>query len=406
MYLLAISLIIQQFREWQMNKGKTVFAQLIEFLPMHKFRSCVRRYDGEHKVRSFTCLDQFLCLAFAQLTFRESLRDITTCLHSLQSKLYHSGIRGTIARSTLADANETRDCRIYADFAQELIMIARRLYRDEPFDVELQETVYAFDATTIDLCLSLFPWAQFRQHKGAVRLHTLLDLHGNIPSFLRITPGNVHEVNVLDNLLLEAGAFYLLDRGYTDFQRLYTINQHQAFFIIRAKSNLQCSRIYSRPVDKSTGLRCDQTIALTRVNSHVDYPEYLRRIKFYDEDTLKRFVFLTNNFTLAAVLFPQLFKCRWQIELFFKWIKQHLRIKAFYGTSENAVKTQLWIAISIYVLIAIMKKRLKLKASLYTILQILSVTLFEKVSISQLLTDVMPKIDPAATTNQLILFDL
>jgi hypothetical protein len=388
-----------------MNKGKTVFAQLIEFLPMYVFRRCVRRYGGDRKVRTFSCLDQLLCLAFAQLTFRESLRDIETCLRSLRSKLYHSGIRGTIARSTLADANESRNWRIYADFAHELIAIARTLYRDEPFDAELKETVYAFDATTIDLCLSLFPWAKFRQHKGAIRLHTLLDLRSNIPSFLRITPGNVHEVNVLDDLLFEAGAFYALDRGYTDFRRLYTIDQHQAFFIIRAKSNLQCLRLYSRPIDKATGLRCDQTVILTGITSHNDYPEHLRRIKFYDHDTLNHLVFLTNNFHIAALTIAQLFKCRWQIELFFKWIKQHLRIKAFYGTSENAVKTQIWIAISVYVLVAIIKKRFKLQASLYTILQILSVTLFEKTPISQVLTGTTPVDDTTSSSNQLILFN-
>ena len=389
-----------------MNTGKTVFAQLMDYLPMHEFRRSVDRYRGNRNVRSFSCRDQFLCLAFAQLTFRESLRDIETCLRSLQSKLYHSGIRGKVARSNLADANELRDWHTYSDFAHTLIDIARRLYRGESFGLELEETVYAFDATTIDLCLSLFPWAKFRQHKAAVRLHTLLDLRGNIPSFLKITAGNVHEVNVLDELFFEAGAFYVLDRGYTDFQRLNIIHQHQAFFIIRAKSNVQCSRVYSRPINKSIGLRCDQTVVLTGINTQNDYPSHLRRIKFYDHDTQKYLVFLTNNFQIAACTIAQLYKCRWQIELFFKWIKQHLRIKAFYGTSENAVKTQIWIAISIYVLVAIIKKRLALEASLYTILQILSVTLFEKVDLYQLLTENTLAAEPSNALNQLNLFNI
>jgi hypothetical protein len=343
-------------------------------------------------------------LAFAQLTYRESLRDIETCLSAVQNKLYHCGLRGTISRSTLADANESRDWHIYADFAHALIDTARILYRDDPFAVELEETVYALDATTIDLCLSLFPWAIFRKHKGAIRLHTLLDLRGNIPSFIKITNGKVHEVNVLDELFVEAGAFYLLDRGYTDFTRLFTIDQHRAFFIIRAKNNLQFHRIYSHTVDKTTGLKCDQTIVFTGVESAKDYPEQLRRVKFYDEDNRKNLVFLTNNFTLAALTIAQLFKCRWQIELFFKWLKQHLRIKVFYGTSENAVKTQIWIAISIYVLVAIVKKRLNLEASLYTILQILSVTLFEKVDMYQLLTEHSILSDDTEMLNQLNLF--
>jgi hypothetical protein len=377
----------------------------MDFLPMHEFRQCVKRYNGNRKVKTFSCLDQFLCMAFAQLTYRESLRDIVTCLHSLRTKLYHSGIRGTIARSTLADANEMRDWRIYADFAHVLIDHARSLYRDESFGVELEETVYAFDATTIRLCLSLFPWARFRQHTGAVRLHTLLDLRGAIPSFLRITTGKVHEVNVLDDLLFEAGAFYVLDRGYTDFERLHTIHHHQAFFIIRAKSNLQCARLYSHLVDKSKGLRCDQTVVLTGVDSQKDYPDHLRRIKIHDADQAKNLVFLTNNFTVAAPTIADLFKCRWRIELFFKWIKQHLRIKAFYGTSENAVKTQIWIAISVYVLVAIVKKRLDVEANLYTILQILSVTLFEQTTISQLLTDAQALAQRTELDNQLNLFN-
>ena len=389
-----------------MNTGKTVFAQLMDYLPMQEFRRSVDRYRGNRNVRSFSCRDQFLCLAFAQLTFRESLRDIETCLRSLQPKLYHSGIRGKVARSNLADANELRDWHIYSDFAHTLIDIARRLYRGESFGLELEETVYAFDATTIDLCLSLFPWAKFRQHKAAVRLHTLLDLRGNIPSFLKMTAGNVHEVNVLDELFFEAGAFYVLDRGYTDFQRLNIIHQHQAFFIIRAKSNVHCSRVYSRPINKSIGLRCDQTVVLTGINTQNDYPSHLRRIKFYDHNTQKYLVFLTNNFQIAAFTIAQLYKCRWQIELFFKWIKQHLRIKAFYGTSENAVKTQIWVAISVYVLVAIIKRRLELEASLYTILQILSVTLFEKVDVYQLLTENTLAAEHSNVLNQLNLFNI
>ena len=389
-----------------MNIGGTVFSQLMDFLPMDDFRKCVLRYHGNHKVQSFSCLDQFLCMAFAQLTFRESLRDIESCLRAIQSKLYHMGIRGSVARSTLADANENRDWRIYADFAQVLIHTARSLYAHDEFGIDLDQTVYALDSTTIDLCLSLFPWAKFRQHKAAVRLHTLLDLRGNIPTFLKITPGNIHEVNALDELFFEAGAFYVLDRGYTDFQRLHTIDEHHAFFIIRAKSNIRCSRVYSQHVNKSTGLRCDQTVSLTGFNARIDYPDHIRRIKFYDTTTQKHFVFLTNNFQLAALTITQLYRCRWQIELFFKWIKQHLRIKAFYGTSENAVKTQIWIAISIYVLVALVKKNLKLEASLYTILQILSVTLFEKIDMYQLLTESSVSKEDANITNQLNLFNI
>jgi len=387
-----------------MNKGRTVFSQLIEHLPIDEFRRCVDRYQGNHYVKTFSCLDQYLCMAFAQLTFRESLRDIETCLGAVQNKLYHCGLRSTVSRSTLADANESRDWRIYADFAHALIDTARILYRDEPFAVELEETVYALDATTIDLCLSLFPWAAFRQHKGAIRLHTLLNLRGNIPSFVKITTGKVHEVNILDELFFEAGSFYLVDRGYVDFARLYGIHQHRAFFIIRAKSNLQFRRVYSHAVDKATGLRCDQTIMLTAAKSLQDYPEHFRRVKVYDQDNDRYLVLLTNHVTLAALSVAQLFKCRWQIELFFKWIKQHLRIKAFYGTSENAVKTQIWIAISVYVLVAIVKKRLKLEASLYTILQILSVTLFEKSDINQLLTEYTIAPQPPDATKQLDLF--
>lgn len=389
-----------------MNTGKTVFAQLQEHLPLHHFRKCVKRYGGNYKVQSFTCLDQYLCLFFAQLTYRESLRDITTCLLGMQNKLYHMGIRGTIARSTLADANEKRDWRIYQDFAHILIHHARELYSKDTFSVSLQETVYALDSTTIDLCLALFPWAKFRTHKGAVKMHTLMDLQGNIPSFIAITDGKVHDVNILDVLIIEPGSFYIMDRGYIDFDRLYHIHRSQGFFVIRGKSNLSFQRQYSRPVDKTNGLRCDQTIKLTGPNSSVYYPEQLRRIKYADPKTGKSYVFLTNNFELSAAVISDLYKSRWQIELFFKWIKQHLRIKAFYGTSENAVKTQIWTAISVYVLIALVKKRLNLDITLYTFLQILSVSLFEKVDILQLVTNSAGTIENTYTCNQLDLFDL
>ncbi|OGX41960.1 MAG: transposase [Omnitrophica WOR_2 bacterium RIFCSPLOWO2_12_FULL_50_9] len=370
---------------------------------MYEFHKCVERYHGERKILSFSCLDQYLSIAFAQLTFRESLRDIESCLRSMSGRLYHMGFRGRISRSTLADANEKRDWRIYADFAMVLIHRARELYINEPFGVELANTVYALDSTTIDLCLALFPWARFRKNKGAVKLHTLLDLRGNIPSFIDITDGKVHDVNVLDILISEAGSFYIMDRGYIDFKRLYELHQALAFFVIRAKSNLQYRRLYSRPVDKSAGLRCDQTIVLTQ--SFADYPEQLRLVKFYDTENDLRLTFLTNNFALEALTIAQLYKCRWKVELFFKWIKQHLRIKAFFGTSENAVKTQVWIAVSVYVLIAIIKKRLTLEPSLYTILQILSVTMFEKTLLSQALTenDVFETIDE--NDNQLKLFN-
>ena len=370
-----------------MNIGRTVFSQIMDYLPMHEFRKCVKRYRGNYKVKSFSCLDQFLCMAFAQLTYRESLRDIEACLRSRQNKLFHMGIRGRVSRNTLAHANETRDWRIYADFAQVLIDHARGLYADEDFGVELEETVYALDSTTIDLCLSLFPWAKFRQHKGAIKLHTLLDLRGSIPTFIEITDGKIHDVNILDELIPEPGCFYIMDRGYLDFDRLYLLNLFHAFFIIRAKSNLQFRRLYSHPIDKSTGLRCDQTIALTGINSAGYYPEQLRRVRFFDKETNNNLIFLSNNFILPSITIAQLYKCRWQIELFFKWIKQHLRIKSFYGTSENAVKTQIWIAVSVYLLVAIIKKRLNLEMSLYTFLQILSVTAFEKVPIYQLLTE-------------------
>jgi len=389
-----------------MNTGKTVFAQLISFLSQYEFNKCVERYQGNYKVKSFSCWDQFLSMAFAQLTYRESLRDIEACLCAMPEKLYHMGIRGKISRSTLADANENRDWRIYADFAQILIRIARDLYSKEKFAVELDETVYAFDSTTIDLCLSIFPWAKFRAKKGAVKMHTLLDIRGSIPTFIEITTGKVHDVNILDNLILEPGAFYLMDRGYLDFARLYAFTQNLAFFITRAKSNLQFRRLYSHKVEKTIGLRCDQTIVPTGFYTAKDYPTHLRRIKFLDLEKEKYYTFLSNNFVLPAITIAQLFKCRWQVELFFKWIKQHLRIKAFYGTSDNAVKTQLWIAISVYVLISIIKKRLNLEISPYNILQILSVSLFEKVPVSQVLTKSDCKIQFSQSDNQLLLFEL
>ncbi|MFH2069222.1 MAG: IS4 family transposase [Candidatus Omnitrophota bacterium] len=389
-----------------MYTGRIVFAQLMDLLPLHEFHKCVERYHGNYKVRDFSCLDQFLCMAFAQLTYRDSLRDIESCLRSMKSRLYHMGIRGRISRSTLADANEARDWRIYADFAQVLIGIARPLYLNDDFGVQLKETVYAFDSTTIDLCLELFPWARFRKAKGAIKLHTLLNLRGNIPEFIHITEGRIHDVNILDLLLIEAGSFYVMDRGYLDFERLYAIHQSSAFFITKAKRNLAARRRYSRPVDKSTGLRSDQTVFLTGINTSKDYPEPLRRISYYDADTKKHLVFLTNNFVLPALTIAQLYKARWQIELFFKWIKQHLRIKAFFGTSENAVKTQVWIAVSVYVLVAILKKRLANDRSLYTILQILSLSQFEKEPLQYLLSQQDSQISVNTdTSNQLLLFD-
>ena len=389
-----------------MHTGKLVFAQLMEYLPLHTFRRCVAKYAGAYPTLTFSHFDQYLCMTFAQLTYRESLRDIEACLRAHSSKLYHLGIRGGIARSTLADANENRDWRIYQDFALSLIQVARRLYAGDEFGVELKHTVYALDSTTIDLCLALFPWARFRKKKGAVKLHTLLDLRGNIPAFIYISDGKLHDVNVLDLMIFEAGSFYVMDRGYIDFARLYVLHQSQAFFVTRAKSNLQYRRLYSQPIDKSTGLRCDQTILLTGLNTSQDYPIRLRRVKFYDVEHDKLLVFLTNNFDLPALCIAQLYRCRWQVELFFKWIKQHLRIKAFFGTSENAVKTQVWIAISAYVLVAIVKKRLKSAASLYTILQILSLTLFEKTSLIQLLTEAPLASEEIAMANQLNLFEL
>ena len=370
-----------------MYSGKLVFSQVMDFMPLHQFHRCVDRYKGNYHVKGFSCLDQFLCMAFAQLSYRESLRDIESCLRAMQNKLYHIGIRSRISKSTLAYANENRDWRIYADFAQVLINIARDLYANDDFGIELNETVYALDASTIDLCLSLFPWARFRKSKGAVKLHTLLALRGNIPSFISITDGKVHDVNVLDELLPEPGSIYIMDRGYLDFERLFLLHQYMAFFIIRSKSNTKFRRLYSHGIDKTTGLRCDQTIVLTGIQSKKDYPDKIRRVKFFDKEKGRSFSFLSNNFILPALIIADLYKCRWQVELFFKWIKQHLRIKSFYGTSENAVKTQIWIAVSVYVLVAIVKKRLKLDdLSLYTILQILSITLFEKMSLYQVLT--------------------
>jgi hypothetical protein len=388
-----------------MDTGKTIFAQLMDFLPVYEFQKCVQRYNGHYKVKHFSCWSQFLCMAFAQLTYRESLRDIEACLRSTQRKLYHMGFRGNVSRNTLAHANQVRDWRIYADFAQILIGQARRLYANDSFGVELNQTAYALDSTTIDLCLSLFPWAKFRAHKGAVKLHTLLDLRGSIPSLVIITHGKVHDVNILDQLTFEPGAFYIIDRGYLDFDRLYAIHQASAFFITRTKSNFRFRRLYSRSVDKFAGVQCDQIIVLEGFYSRKAYPDKLRRIRFFDTDLNKRLVFLTNNFTLPALTIAQLFQCRWQIEIFFKWIKQHLRIKAFYGTTENAVKTQIWIAIAVYVLVAIVKKQMHLDLSLYTILQILSVTLFEKTPILEALSTVQHQESEDTPCNQLTLFD-
>ena len=389
-----------------MYEGKLVFAQLMEHLPIHTFRRIVKRYDGDYKVQTFSCLDQFFCMAFAQLTYRESLRDIEACFRAQRSKLYHLGIRSKqVSRNTLANANNIRDWKIYADFAQSLITIARNLYVNEPFGVDLQNSVYALDATTIDLCLSVFPWAPFRQTKAAVKLHTLLDLRGNIPTFIHISDGKMHEVNILDQLIPEAGAFYVMDRGYLDFTRLHQFHQSGAFFVIRGKSNLKIQRRYSRQVDRTTGLVCDQTVILTGFYSQQDYELPLRRIRYKDSQTNKTLIFLTNNFALPALTIAQLYKCRWQVELFFKWIKQHLRIKNFYGTSENAVKSQIWISISVYVLVAIVKKRLNLKASLYQLLQILSLTMFERIPLDQLLNGIVTDQFQSDSAKQLNLFD-
>jgi hypothetical protein len=390
---------------WHVYAGKLVFAQITEHLPLPLFRHCVQRYGGHHKVKSFTCLDQFLCMSFAQLTYRESLRDIEACLRAHQNKLYHMGIRGGVSRNTLANANKVRDWRIYADFAHAVIQIARTLYLDESFGVDLANTVYALDASTIDLCLSLFAWAPFRRTKAAVKLHTLLDLRGNIPTFIHISDGKLNDVNALDLLVPEAGAFYVMDRGYLDFRRLYRLTLAAAFFVTRAKSNTKLRRLYSQPVDKAVGLLCDQIVVLTGVHTPRYYPEKLRRIKYHDAATDKTFVFLTNNFALPALTIAELYRCRWQVELFFKWIKQHLRIKAFFGTSENAVKSQIWIAVTTYVLVAILKKRLGIDASLYTLLQVLSLTLFERIPINQLLTNSPYNSWDSPEDNQLTLFD-
>jgi len=389
-----------------MDPGKLVFAQLMEFIPRHDFDACVKRYGGDRRPRGFSCRDQFLCMTFAQLTFRESLRDVETCLRALEPKLYHAGFRGKISRSTLADANRVHDWRIFAEFAQVLIGQARKLYAKEPFGVELEQTVYALDSTTIDLCLSLFPWARFRRHKGAVKLHTLLDLRGNIPTFVRITHGKTHDVTVLDHLPIEPGAFYVMDRGYVDFRRLYRFTTCSAFFMTRAKRGLDYTRRAGRRVDKTTGLRSDQTIVLAGPKTSRLYPDPLRRVVFYDAENDRRFVFLTNNFTLPALTIAKIYKCRWQVEVFFKWIKQNLHIKSFFGTSDNAVRTQVWIAISVYVLVAIVRKELGVDRGLSEILQILSLTLFEKIPIFQALSVSKSQDPEPPCSNQLSLFDL
>ena len=384
--------------------GRTIFAQLMEFLPVYEFNKCVQRYDGDHRVRSFSCFDQFLSMAFAQLTHRESLRDLETCFRVAHKKLYHSGIRGQVSRSTLADANESRDWRIYADFGQVLIARARHLHSNEEWGANLKATAYALDSTTIDLCLELFPWAKFRRTKAAVKMHTVIDLRGNVPSFIRITNGKVHDVNFLDDVMPEAGAFYIMDRAYNDFERLKRFGTQGAFFVVRSKNGMCFRRTISREVDKSTGVRCDQSIVLTGVKTKGVYTDELRRISFYDEENSRRLVFLTNNFRLAPSTIAKLYKCRWQVELFFKWIKQHLRIKAFYGTSENAVKTQLWIAISVYVLVAIVRQELQVKRSLYEILQILDVMIFEKTPINTVFAKKMTQIPESKVCNQRTLF--
>src|SRR5271155_4367397 len=378
----------------------------MEHLPRYEFQKCVSRYLGDYQQKSFSSWDQFLAMGFAQFTYRESLRDIEACLRSVGGKLYHMGFRGKVARSTLADANESRDWRIYADFAQILIAIARPLYVHDPIGVDLDQSLYALDSTTIDLCLSLFPWAKFRKHKAAVKMHTLLDLHGNIPTFIRITDGKVHDVNILDEIMPEAGAFYVMDRGYIDFERLFVFTLCSAFFVVRTKENVLLQRRYSHPVDKTTGVRSDHTVILSSFESASSYPDAFRRVTYLDIETKKRLKFLTNNFVLPAFTIAQIYKCRWQVELFFRWIKQHLRIKAFYGTSENAVKTQIWIAVSVYVLVAILRKRLGLEASLYQTLQILSVTLFEKTPILQALQTFDIEENSLQDANQLILFNL
>ena len=389
-----------------MNKGQTVLTEIMSYLPRHSFRKCVNKYQGNYKVRSFSCWEQFLVMAFAQLTYRESLRDIETCLRAMQNKLHHIGIQSNISRSTLADANEKRDYRIYADFALILINEAKELYKDEKLFGELNATIYALDSTTIDLCLSLFPWAKFRSTKSAIKIHTLLNLQNNIPAFINITDGSVHDVNILDELITEIGAFYIIDRGYTDFERLYRLNIGNAFFVTRAKSNLQFKRIYSHQVDKSLGLICDQSISLTGFYTSKDYPDKLRRIKYFDSENNRKLTFITNNFYLSAITIANLYKQRWQIELFFKWIKQNLKIKSFYGNSFNAVKTQIWIAISVYVLLAIIRKKLRIEHSLYTFLQVVSISIFEKVPIISMFSENNYTNDTIYSDNQLFLFNL
>lgn len=389
-----------------MNEGRSIFAQLVEHLPIRDFRKCVERYDGNYRVRRFSCWDQLLCMLFAQLTFRESLRDIEACLRAVDGRLYHMGIRGRVSRSTMADANEARDWRIYADFAQVLIGEARRLYAHDDLGLALANTVYAFDSTTIDLCMSLFPWADYKRAQRAVKLHTLLDLRGNIPTFLRITPARLHDVNLLDELTPEPGAFYVLDRGYLDFARLYRWTRHGAFFVTRARKNFRYTLLESRAVDKTTGLVCDQSVRLVWFYAVRDYPEALRRVRFRDPETGKHLVFLTNNFTQPPDVIAALYRSRWQVELFFKWIKQHLRIKAFYGTSENAVKTQIWIAVCSYVLVAIVRRRLQLSQNLHALLQVLSLSLFEKMPIKLALTTADASVYADEGCNQLNLFEI
>jgi len=390
-----------------MNQGRTIFSQIIDFMPKYEFDKFVQKYDGNYRYRTFSTWDQFLCMTFAQLSYRESLRDIESCLNSQSRKLYHMGIKGNVARMNLARANERRDWRIFAEFAQTLIAQARPLYLDDSdFIAAIDGTVYALDSTTIDLCLSLFPWAEFRKKKGGIKLHTLLDLRGSIPTFIEIKKALVHDVNILDLLIPESGAFYIMDRAYLDFERLFFIHQSDSYFVLRAKNNLKFNRVYSHKIDKSSGLRCDQTIRLTGYNSHQHYPVQFRRIKYFDAEQNKYLVFLTNNFRLPAMTIAELYRNRWKVELFFKWIKQHLRIKSFYGTSQNAVKTQVWIAICTYLAVAIMKKQLKIEISLYTILQILSVSLFEKVPINQLLRQADSRFLDGQSRNQLNLWDL
>lgn len=390
-----------------MNKGKTVFSQIMSLFPKYEFDKIVLKYNGNYKVRYFTCWDQFLCMSFAQLTYRNSLRDIEACLTAQPNKQYHMGIRGNITRTNLANANQNRDWRIYAEFAQYLIFIARNLYQaDELKDIDLDNIIYALDSTTIDLCLSLFPWAKFRKAKGAIKLHTLLDLRGSIPAFIDITDGSVHDVNILDILMTEPGSYYIMDRGYIDYKRLYRLNRELGYFVTRAKSNMKFRRLYSNKVDKSTGLKCDQKIKLTGFYQKKEYPDYIRRVKYHDKESQTSYVFLTNNFEIPAMTVALLYKNRWKIELFFKWIKQHLKIKSFYGTTNNAVRTQIWISVSIYVIIAIIKKSLKIEMSFYNILQILSVSVFEKVSIYQLLTKSVYRVEHPADSKQLTLFDL